>query len=93
MKTIQIIQISLEELQNEIKRGVEAGLGDKLIDPLNTKKTKEYLTRNDVSKMLQIDISTVHNWSKKGILSAYQIGGRIYYRSSDIENAIIKLKR
>ena len=50
-----------------------------------------YLTRQAVAEMLSIDLSTVHNWKTKGILTAHQIGGRVFYKRSDVENAIIKL--
>ena len=42
--------------------------------------------------MLSVDLSTVHNWTKKGILTAHQIGGRVFYLRTDVENAIVKLK-
>ncbi len=59
----------------------------------NSLKTKpEYLTRRDLASLLDIDISTVHNWSKRGILNPYGIGGRVYYKRSEVEAAIIELK-
>jgi hypothetical protein len=43
--------------------------------------------------MLKIDLSSVHNWTKKGILTSYQIGGRVYYKRAEVESAIIELKK
>ena len=43
--------------------------------------------------MLQIDLSSVHNWTKKGTLTAYQIGGRVYYKRVEIETAIVQLNK
>lgn len=53
----------------------------------------EFLARQEVSSLLKIDLSSVHNWTKKGILTAYQIGGRVYYKRSEVENAIVKLNK
>lgn len=53
----------------------------------------EFLTRQEVAKLLKIDLSSVHNWTKKKILQSYQIGGRVYYKRSEVENAIIKLNK
>ena len=57
------------------------------------KSPTEYLTRNEVSKLLSVDLSTVHNYTKKGLLQSYQIGSRVYYKRNEIENALVKLKK
>lgn len=51
----------------------------------------EYLTRNEVAEMLKCDLSTVHNWTKKGKLKPYSIGNRIYYKLREVEAALIPL--
>ncbi|WKK66510.1 helix-turn-helix domain-containing protein [Lutimonas zeaxanthinifaciens] len=56
------------------------------------KEPEEYLTRDEVKKMLKVDLSTIHNWTKKGYLIHYGIGGRVYYKRSELENALIRLK-
>ena len=49
------------------------------------KQPTEYLTRSEVAKLLSCDLSTLHNWVKKGKLVTYGIGNRIYFRRSDID--------
>lgn len=51
----------------------------------------EYLTRTEVSELLKCDLSTVHNWTKKGKLKAYGLGNRVYYKRSEIENGLLPL--
>jgi hypothetical protein len=53
----------------------------------------KYYSRNDLAKLFQVDLSTIWNWSKKGIIFPYQIGGRIVFKSEDIEKALVKLKK
>ena len=60
---------------------------------LQPKQPNEYLTRKEVSEMLKIDLSSVHNWSKRGILTPHQIGNRVYYKLQEVEEAIVKLKK
>ncbi len=91
MQNIQFIQITPEQLQKSIIEGLKTQLND-LKEHFEPKKPNEYLTRHEVSKMLSIDLSTVHNWTKKRIIEAHQIGGRVFYLRSEIENAIVKLK-
>lgn len=50
------------------------------------------LTRKETAKKLGVDPSTIFNWSKKGILKPHQLGGRIYYKLSDIENSLTEIK-
>jgi uncharacterized protein YfbU (UPF0304 family) len=91
MKQIQFIQVSPEELQEAIITGVNIKL-EELKKGFEPKSPTEYLTRIQVAEMFKINISSVHNWTKKSIIIAYQIGGRVYYKRSEIETAIIELK-
>ncbi|WP_026704429.1 helix-turn-helix domain-containing protein [Flavobacterium soli] len=90
MGTVQFIQVTPEQLQNEILKGIKQEL-EQLKKDFQPKQPSEYLTRNNVAEMLKIDLSSVHNWTKKGKLKAYGIGGRVYYKRDEVENSIIEL--
>ena len=92
MQTVQFIQVTPEQLQYAIIQGVKTQLQD-LKNNFQPKEPTEYLTRNEVAEMLKIDLSSVHNWTKKGILTSYQCGGRVYYKLAEVEGAIIELKK
>ena len=51
-----------------------------------------YLTQLEVSELLSVHPTTLINWHKSGLLPKYQLGRRVYYKPSDIENAMTKLK-
>lgn len=51
----------------------------------------EFLTRNEVAKMLKCDLSTVHNWTTKGKLKKYCIGNRTYYKRAEVESALVEI--
>lgn len=74
----QLVAKVVNELKNEFK---QANL------------TEQYLTREDVSDLLKISLSTIHNWCNKGILQPFQLGGRVYFKASDIECSMIKLEK
>lgn len=84
---IQFIQVTPESLQNAIIEGIDLKLSE-LKKNFQPKETTEYLTRNEVADLLKIDLSSVHNWTKKGKLKAYGIGGRVYYKRAEVEAAI-----
>jgi hypothetical protein len=92
MENIQFIQISKEEFSQDVVERIEEKLFTKIKDYLKPKQTI-YLTRKEVAEMLKIDLSSVHNWSKKGILKPHQIGNRVYYKLVEVENAIVELKK
>jgi hypothetical protein len=92
MKKLQLISITLEELNLAIFNYIDTKFEElkKFYQPIEPTK---YLTRKEVSEMLSVDISSVHNMSKKGILKKYQISGRVLYIRSEVESSIIKLKK
>lgn len=53
----------------------------------------EYLTRHEVASLLKVDISSVHNYTKRGTLQAYQTNGRVLYKRSEVEQSIVKLNK
>jgi excisionase family DNA binding protein len=59
----------------------------KKIDPVS----EEYITREQVSELLQISLPTVDSWTKKGILFAYRIETTKRYKKSEVEAALIKV--
>jgi hypothetical protein len=87
MSAIQFIQITPEQLQTEILKGVKNQL-DELKKHFEPKQPNEYLSRSEVSKMLGVDLSTLHNWNKKKILNPVCIGARVFYLRSEIDASI-----
>lgn len=66
---------------------------DELRNHLQPKQPTEYLTRTEVSELLKCDLSTVHNWTKKGKLKPYGIGNRVYYKRSELEAVLLPLHK
>jgi hypothetical protein len=78
------LHLSIEFIKNELKT---------LKENYQPKEPKKYLTRTEVSEMLSVDISTVHNLTKRNVLEKYQIGGRCLYLRSQVEKSIVKLNK
>jgi excisionase family DNA binding protein len=83
------------EYSDELKNDIESLKSDLAEIKLNLqpKEPTKYLSRKEVAEMLDVNISTVHNWTVKGVINALQIGGRVYYKKSEIEAAMIELKK
>lgn len=90
MDTILFGGVNPQEFKKEILDDLKSLLQEFKF-PQKEEPTTDLLTRQEVAEMLSIDLSTVHNWSKQGKLSSYGIGNRVYYKHSEIEQAIVKL--
>ena len=90
MQQVQFYSVTPEQLQNAIIEGVKTQL-ESLKLHFEPKQPKTYLTRAEVSKMLNVSFVTLNKWNKSGRLKAVGIGARVLYRQSDIDNAIVEL--
>jgi predicted DNA-binding transcriptional regulator AlpA len=91
MATIQFIQVTPQELEQKISEGVKNQLQD-FLKHYKPKQPNDYLTRQEVANMFDVDLSTVHNWCKSGTLKPLYLGSRVYFLRSDIEQSLIPLK-
>jgi hypothetical protein len=95
MQTVQLISVTAEQLQEQQQRQQNA-----IIDAvksqfklyLSLKQPPLYLSRLEVSKMLNVSLVTLNKWNKNGTLKALGIGGRVLYRQTDIESKIVDYK-
>lgn len=90
MEQIQFIQYSPQQLQEDIQKAVKSSLTS-FTNHFQPKQPNEYLTRQEVAELFKVDISTIHNWCKKGRLKPYGIGARVYFLRADIDNCLTPL--
>lgn len=90
-RTVQFIQVTPEQLQTAIIEGVKQQFKE-FKEHFKPNEPNEYISRSEVAKWLGVNESTIHNWKCKGIITAYQIGGRVFFNRAEVENAIVKLK-
>lgn len=90
MSAIQFIGTTPSELIEDIKKEIIPELKEQLCKEFQPKEPCIYLSRNEVCEMLRIDLSTLHRWRKDGVLIAYGLGNRIYFKRNEIEALIEK---
>ena len=90
MQAVQFIQITPQEFQESILKGFQEEIS-LLKAEFQPKEPTEYLTRNEVAKLLKVDLSTVHNWTKKGKIKAYGLGNRVYYKRHELNQSLIQI--
>jgi excisionase family DNA binding protein len=52
------------------------------------KYQSDYLTRLEVSSLFKISLVTVYQWTQSGVLRAYRLGSRVYFKRSEIEASL-----
>lgn len=86
MKNIMIENTSIEELVNEIKQIVKQVIETYSLPPQYDSET--VLTRKETSELLQVSFVTLNKWNKKGVLPAFNVGTRVYYKWNDVQGAM-----
>jgi hypothetical protein len=51
-----------------------------------------WLDKQDVLSRMHISERTLQNWRRKGVLPYYKIGGKIYYKESELNSMVQKAK-
>jgi len=84
MTRIEITQLTFEELMNAIREVLKQELPIVLKAHLKPQEAEVFLTRNEVSDILRISLSTLYNYTKLRILKSYRLGSRVLYKKSEV---------
>lgn len=87
MENIQFIQVDDDHLRGIVSSCIKSEF-DKIRTDFQPKQPTEYMTRQQVKEYFDVDLSTIHNWTKRGKLKAYGIAGRVYYKRAEVEESI-----
>lgn len=49
---------------------------------------KQFLTRKEAAIFLGVTVTTLHTWSKTGIVPCQRVGTRVRYRFTDLDAAL-----
>ena len=85
-QTIQILNITRQELLEIIKEGVKLELNrQKAIGQTTFNNSHEkYLSRSETAKLLHVTEVTLNNWEKRNILVPSRMGRRVLYKETEV---------
>lgn len=84
VKTIQLLNITTNDLTNLIKEGFKSELME-LKKTLNPESLESpHLTRRETANFFGVSLNCLNDWTKKGILKAYKVGQRTYFKRSEL---------
>jgi hypothetical protein len=94
MESIQLLNISPNQLAELIDNKVSVSLQNLKNELLNKDANEDLLTREEAAAFLKINLSTLWHYQKKGKINAYGItGSRRYYKRSELLEAMQLVKK
>ncbi|WP_426431028.1 helix-turn-helix domain-containing protein [Winogradskyella sp. HB-48] len=86
-KLTQIQDVSKKELFEHLEKII-----DKKLEPFTALNKNEKLSIQEVAEELGVTELTVHNYIKKGYISAFKIGRRVFINRVDLDEALKEVK-
>ena len=82
---MEVILLSKEEYQNilDALKEINSKLGKLKMDSSET-----FIDHEEFLKLMKISRRTAQNWRDNGIITFSQVGGKIYYKLSDIDEML-----
>lgn len=80
---IQMTQIDLESFGQFIQKLVREEL-EKFSSTQNHGNKKEFYTREETAKLLDVSLTTLFHWNNDGTLKNTKIGKRVYYSKNEV---------
>jgi hypothetical protein len=92
-QSIQLLNITTNDLTNLIKEGIKSELLD-FKNSINPESLESpHLTRRQTAEFFGVSLNCVNDWTRKGILTAFKVGQRTYYKRSDLLQVMFNQKR
>lgn len=88
MAPIISYNITPEHFQNLIKESIREEL--KLFETPSRDSKEALLSRSEVAKLFRVSLTTINTWCKDGILNPIKMNSRVYFKQSEIEEAMQK---
>ena len=85
--TYRVLEFSREDLERLVKDALSSEFQKMMVmfNQLDNNKTKsDLMTREEVSKLLNVSLVTLHNWDKKKVLVSRKVGGRVLYLRDEV---------
>lgn len=95
MGTVQLIQVTPNELADLISENVKAQLKEFLQQSSEqpSQEAKEFLTRRETADLFNVSLVTLHSWSNNGTLKPYRMGNRTYFKRSELMETLFSSNR
>jgi excisionase family DNA binding protein len=92
-QTIQLLNITTNDLTNLIKEGIKSELSE-FKNSINPESLESpHLTRRETAKYFGVSLNCINDWTRKGILKSYKVGQRVFFKRSELLQIMFNQKR
>ncbi|WP_160136253.1 helix-turn-helix domain-containing protein [Chryseobacterium sp. c4a] len=80
-----LFQLTKEELMQDFEQVVRKVVNQMQVEQQTSKDEKQVYTRVETAELLNVSVTTLHNWNKQGILKpSAKVGKRVYYSKDEV---------
>lgn len=90
MKDLILSTYSPEEITGIIQNAIKEAIKGNFLPSIPT--SEKLLTRKETAEKLKISLVTLNDWTKRGIVQSYIIGGRVLYKESEVVESLNEVK-
>lgn len=91
MEQVVFTQVPIVDLQGYIAQTIKEQF-EAIRKAESTPDPDELVTRKEAARYLGLSLPTLHDYSQRGIVTAYRLGSRVRYRRGDLSNALLKVR-
>lgn len=92
MGELTLIQVTPAQLEQLISEAVGKKLEELKNYFIQPSSNAEFVSREEAAKFFGKSISTIDNWRRSGKIIRYAIGNSVFFKKSELEQAMVKLK-
>lgn len=80
-----LVQMTKDELMQDFEQVVRKIVSQMQVDRQTSKDEKQAYTRDETAELLDVSLTTLHNWNKQGIFKpSAKVGKRVYYSKDEV---------
>ena len=84
VKSIQVLNLTLDELTQLIGQGVKLAQLELRKNLVSESIQTPHLTRKETATYFNISLNCLNMWVNKGILKSYKVGQRVFFKREEI---------
>lgn len=87
MEQVVLLPVPLDKILEAVR-----GIVNDVLESREQKEEKLY-SRKEVAEKFGISLVTLHQWTISGLIEAYRVGGRVYYKEHAVESALKRISK
>jgi excisionase family DNA binding protein len=87
IKGVILEGVNPDELFTRLEK-IEVALRDLAYKIDQLEEPADFMTRREVADLFSVSLPTVHEWARRGIVTSYRMGNRVFYKRAEVEGAV-----